>query len=99
MGTRPNANLSEEEYIEECRQKYRKMMDDTEFVVKRRITRIAMKLNLKDKQEETQVKMAISRLMRSHLGIPRINFVGTHNREDAFAFLDGIEKLMGAKAD
>lgn len=45
------------------------------------------------------MKIAISRLMRSHLGIPRINFVGTHNREDAFAFLDGIEKLMGAKAD
>lgn len=91
-------SASEEEYIAMCREAYRRKMDDTEFSVRMRIRQIAHKYHPTDKRAEDQLKMAISRMLRSRFKIKSVHFLLAADIDKVTAFLDGIEKLMEGEA-
>lgn len=90
----PVKGITEEEYIEECRKRYRSKMDDTRFMVTARIDQIAKKFHPKDAQAQTQLKSALSRLIRSKFDVRTIHFIQLANKDDVLQFLDDIEKLL-----
>lgn len=90
----PVKGMSEEEYIEECRRRFRSKMDDTRFVVTARMDQIAKRFHPKDVQAMTQLKMAISRLVRTKFDVRTIHFIQLADKDEVLRFLDGVEKLL-----
>jgi len=77
-----------------CRDYYNRKTNDTEFSTRMRIRQIAHKYHPNDKQAEDQLKVAISRMLRTRFKIKSVHFLLVADLAKVTAFLDGIEKLL-----
>lgn len=90
----PMKGMTEEEYIEECRKRYRSKMDDTRFVITARMEQIVKRIHPNDPHASNQLKNAISRLIRTRYDIRTLHFIQLADKDDVLRFLDDIEKLI-----
>ncbi len=90
----PHRGMTEEQYLEECRKRFRESQDDTQFVVSLRMSQIAKQCHPNDPQAEYQFRNALSRLIRTKFNIRTVHFLQCTDKDDVLQFLDDIEKLM-----
>lgn len=90
----PHHGMTEEQYLEECRKRFRASQDDTQFVVSLRMSQIAKQCHPNDKQAEYQFRNALSRLIRTKFNIRTMHFLHCADKDDVLKFLDSVEKLM-----